>query len=73
MIWLEKVRCLSKIKQRFNQSTFIDRVGCSERRVVYFRKLLFKSDKKKLSFRRVESEGLQLSRKRSVVEHFASK
>ena len=32
------------------------RVGCSERRVVYFRKLLFKSDKKKLSFRRVESQ-----------------
>jgi len=30
------------------------RVGCSERRVVNFRKLLFKSDKKKLSFRRVE-------------------
>ena len=32
------------------------RVGCSKRRVVYFRKLLFKSDKKKLSFRRVESQ-----------------
>jgi len=32
------------------------RVGCSERRVVNFRKLLFKSDKKKLSFRRVESK-----------------
>ena len=32
------------------------RVGCSERRVVYFRKLLFKSDKNKLSFRRVESQ-----------------
>jgi len=32
------------------------RVGCSERRVVHFRKLLFKSDKKKLSFRRVESQ-----------------
>jgi len=32
------------------------RVGCSERRVVYFRKLLFKSDKKKLSFRRVKSK-----------------
>ena len=32
------------------------RVGCSERRVVYFRKVLFKSDKKKLSFRRVESQ-----------------
>jgi len=27
------------------------RVGCSERRVVNFRKLLFKSNKKKLSFR----------------------
>jgi len=33
-----------------------DRVGCSERGVMYLRKLLFKSDKKKLSFRRVESE-----------------
>ena len=32
------------------------RVSCSERRVVNFRKLLFKSDKKKLSFRRVESK-----------------
>jgi len=31
------------------------RVGCSERRVVDFRTLLFKSDKKKLSFRTVES------------------
>ena len=29
---------------------------CSERRVVNFRKLLFTSDKKKLSFRRVESK-----------------
>ena len=29
------------------------RVGCSERRVVNFRKLLFKSDNKKLGFRRV--------------------
>jgi len=33
-----------------------NRVGCSERRVVYFRELLFKSNKKKLSFRRVESQ-----------------
>ena len=32
------------------------RVGCSERRVVNFRKLLFKSDKKKLSCRRVRVE-----------------
>jgi len=30
------------------------RVGCSERRVVYFKKLF--SDKKKLTFRRVESQ-----------------
>ena len=33
------------------------RVVYSERRVLYFRKLLFKSLKKKLSFRRVEKEG----------------
>ena len=32
------------------------KVGCSERRVVNFRKLLFKADKKKLSFRRAESQ-----------------
>jgi len=32
------------------------RAECSERRVVNFRKLLFKSYKKKLSFRRVESK-----------------
>ena len=30
--------------------------GCSERAVVYFTKLLFKSNKKKFGFRRVESE-----------------
>jgi len=39
-----------------NKAKVASRVGCSERRVVYFRKLLFKSDKKKLSFRRVESK-----------------
>ena len=32
------------------------RVGCSERRVMYIRKSLFKSDNNKLSFRRVESQ-----------------
>jgi len=31
-------------------------MGCSERAVVYFRELLLKSNKKKFSFRRVESE-----------------
>ena len=39
-----------------HKAKIASRVGCSERRVVYFRKLLFKSDKKKLSFRRVESQ-----------------
>ena len=39
-----------------NKAKFTSRVGCIERRVVYFRKLLFKSDKKKLSFRRLESQ-----------------
>ena len=38
-----------------NKAKVANRVGGSERRVVYFRKL-FKSDKKKLSFRRVESK-----------------
>ena len=51
--------------QRFGRRRYVfikdkakvaNRVGCSERRIVYFRKLLFKSDKKKLSFRRVESQ-----------------
>ena len=55
-----------------DKAKVVSRVGCSERRVVYFRKL-FKSDKKKLIFRRVESQKvLQSSRMRSVVEHFAS-
>ena len=39
-----------------DKAKVVSRVGCSERRVVNFRKLLFKSDKKKLSFRRVESK-----------------
>ena len=39
-----------------DKAKVVSRVGCSERRVVYFRKLLFKSNKKKLSFRRVESK-----------------
>jgi len=40
---------------------------------MYFRELLFKSDKKKFSFRRVESEKIcKSSTKRSVVEHVAS-
>ena len=50
-----------------NKTKVASRVGCSERAVLYFRELLFKSNKKKFSFRRVESEKM-----RSVVEHFVS-
>ena len=39
-----------------DEAKVASRVGCSERRVLYFRKLLFKSNKKKLSFSRVESQ-----------------
>ena len=39
-----------------NKTKVASRVGCSERPVLYFRELLFKSNKKKFSFRRVESE-----------------
>jgi len=39
-----------------NKTKVASRVGYSERAVLYFRELLFKSIKKKFSFRRVESE-----------------
>ena len=39
-----------------NKTMVASRVGCSERAVLYFRESLFKSNKKKFSFRRVESE-----------------
>ena len=39
-----------------NKTKVASRVGCSESAVLYFRELLFKSNKKKFSFRRVESE-----------------
>ena len=39
-----------------NKTKVASRVGCSERTVLYFTELLFKSNKKKFSFRRVESE-----------------
>ena len=50
-----------------NKTKVTSRVGCSERAVLYFTELLFKSNKK-FSFRRVESEKIS----RSVVEHFVS-
>ena len=43
------------------------RVGCSERRVVNFRTPLFKSDKKKLSFRRFESQKVCSHRGRDLL------
>ena len=39
-----------------NKTKVVSGVGCSERAVLYFRELLFKSSKKKFSFRKVESE-----------------
>ena len=39
-----------------NKTMVASGVGCSERAILYFRELLFKSNKKKFSFRRVESE-----------------
>ena len=39
-----------------NKTKVASGVGCSERAVLYFRELLFKSNKKKFGFRRVESD-----------------
>ena len=39
-----------------NKTKVASGVGCSERAVLYFTELLFKTNKKKFSFRRVESE-----------------
>ena len=39
-----------------NKTKVASGVGCSERGVLYFRELLFKSNKKEFSFRRVENE-----------------
>jgi len=39
-----------------NKTKVASGVSCSERAVLYFRVLLIKSNKKKFSFRRVESE-----------------
>ena len=42
-----------------NKTKVASRVGCSESAVLYFTELLFKSNKKKFSFRRVESEKIR--------------
>ena len=41
-----------------NKTKVASGVGCSERAVPYFGELLTKSNKKKFSFRRVESENI---------------
>ena len=43
-----------------NKTKVASRVGCSERAVLYFRELLFKSNKNRFSFRRVESEKIDM-------------
>ena len=51
---------LSKIKPRLRAEWVV-------MRVVYFRKLLFKYDKKKFSFRRVESEKICSHQSRDLL------
>ena len=41
-----------------NKAKVASGVGCGEREVAYFRKLLFKSNKKKFNNKRVESENI---------------
>ena len=50
-----------------NKTKVASRMGCSERAVLYFRELLFKSNKKKFSFRRVESEKIGSHPRRDLL------
>ena len=50
-IWSDEGKMFVK-----NKADVASGVGCSEKGVVYFRKLLFKSNREKFSFRRVESK-----------------
>jgi len=50
-----------------NKTKVTSEVGCSERAVLYFRELLFKSNKKKFSFRRVESEKIGSHPRRDLL------
>jgi len=45
-----------------NKAKVTSGVGCSEKKVLYFRELLCKSDKQKFSFRRAESEKIGIPR-----------
>jgi len=50
-----------------NKTKVASGVGCSERAVLYFRVLLFKSNKKKFSFRRIESEKIGSHPRRDLL------
>ena len=50
-----------------NKTKVVSGVGCSERAVLYFREVLFKSNKKKFSFRRVESEKIGSHPRRDLL------
>ena len=50
-----------------NKTKAASAVGCSERAVLYLTELLFKSNKKKFSFRRVKSEKLGSHPRRDLL------
>jgi len=50
-----------------NKTKVVSGVSCSERAVLYFRELLFKSNKEKFSFRRVESEKISSHPRRDLL------
>ena len=50
-----------------NKTKVASGVGSSERAVLYFRELLFKINKQKFSFRRVESEKIGSHPKRDLL------
>ena len=50
-----------------NKIKVVSGVVCSEREVLYFTELLFKSNKKKFSFRRVESEKIGSHPRRDLL------
>jgi len=50
-----------------NKTKVASGVSCSERAVLYFRELLFKSNKKKFSFRKVESEKIGSHPRRDLL------
>ena len=50
-----------------NKTKVASGVGCSERAVLYFTELLFKSNKKKFSFRRVKCEKISSHPRRDLL------